>query len=115
MHANDKKRTTGRYRNLRSGVRSFTEGFTGIVGPEFEALARHAVETGVAEYELDFLGKTSTPPCVTAAQPSDAWLFTHPEPEDWLKRIGCGVAHILVFKMRVAFDLSTVIRVKPLP
>ena len=100
------KRTTSRYRNLRSGVRSFTESFTGILNGGFERLADYAVRHGISQFQFDLLRKTSVPPGILAILPWGPWL-PHPEPVEWLERIGCGVEHVLEMNIRVQFDLAT--------
>ena len=59
---------TAKYKHLRGGVESFTEGFTGILNAGFSELARHAVSTSTSDFRFDFLARQSEP-----ALPPEQW------------------------------------------
>lgn len=94
-----------KYKHLRGGVSSFTDGFTGILNMGFSALARFAVERNIADFRLDLLSGKSTPE-ITETQMKNltAWI----NPQEWLPRIGVDYNHVAEFFVTIHFHLSTV-------
>lgn len=96
---------TAKYKHLKGGVRSFTEGFTGLINGGFSELARYALRTQTPHFHFDLLTGQSSPP-LPAEQWRD-WLFSHIEPYRWLPRIGVSPEHIMSFRIDFHFVLSS--------
>jgi hypothetical protein len=94
-----------KYKHLKGGVESFTEGFTGIINRGFAELARHAKQTKTEDFHFDILSRKSIPPLPD--EPWREWLFTYIDPQLWLPRIGVAVEHVLSFTVVVHFILSS--------
>jgi hypothetical protein len=94
-----------KYKHLRGGVDSFTEGFTGVINRGFAELARHAIDTKTADFHFDLLAQRSNPPLPD--EPWREWLFAYIDPHSWLPRIGVAVEHVASFTVTVRFFLSS--------
>lgn len=94
-----------KYRHLKGGVQSFTEGFTGIINSGFSHLGRYAKEHGAPDYEFDILNRTALPD-ITEQKPWADWLMTYIDLPTWCERIGCTINHITTFTISVSFDLK---------
>ena len=96
-----------KYRHLRGGVRSFTEGFTSLINSGFALLAVFAIDTQRAHYHCDQLTQRIEPPLPEDAS-CVAALFRHNPASDWLGRIEISPEHVTHFTTDITFDLSTV-------
>ena len=95
-----------KYKHLRGGVQSFTEGFTGIINIAFSLLAFYATRTQTASFHFDHLARTSIPPIPDTEEWSES-LFSYIDPRSWLPRIGVAPEHVVSFTTDIHFDLSS--------
>ena len=97
---------TAKYKHLRGGVRSFTEGFTGVINTGFSELGFYATRTKTPVFDFDLLARSSTP-AIPQTEPWREWLFSYIDPHSWLPRIGVASEHVVSFAVQVRFVLSS--------
>ena len=95
-----------KYRLLKGAVRSYTEGFTGLVSSGFPELACHAMTQRQTNYRFDILTQASVPDISDKSWYS--WLVRHIEPEEWLEQVGCAIEYVRSFILSIEFDLGRV-------
>ena len=96
---------TAKYKHLRGGVQSFTEGFTGVINTGFSELARYATHTKTPNFHFDLLARQSNP--TLPDEQWREWLFSYIDPHSWLPRVGVSPEHIRSFCIDVHFVLSS--------
>ena len=97
---------TAKYKHLRGGVQSFTEGFTGVINTGFSESGFYATRTKTPVFHFDLLARSSSP-AIPETEPWREWLFSYIDPHSWLPRIGVSPEHVLSFSVEVRFDLSS--------
>jgi hypothetical protein len=86
-------------------VRGFTEGFTGVLWTAMEELGYAAFTTGAAEYEIDFLARTISPPPLPPVSPD---FFDYRDLPQWFDDVGSDLRVVKKFVMNIRFDLGSI-------
>lgn len=95
-----------RYKALNGGVRSFTEGFTGLLNCGFSRLGHYAIEHRLTEFHFNILTSESRPELYY-----ESWyplLIYYIEPIRWCDEIGCSIDFINTFIIDITFDFSEI-------
>ena len=95
--------TKNKYKSLRGGVKSFTEGFTGVINTGFSHLAKYSKESGLSVFKFDVINSASTPD-LSDQQPWFEGLMAYIQVDKWCDQIGCKIEYIDEFMVEVTFD-----------
>lgn len=93
-----------KYKALKSGVRSFSEGFTGLLNSGIISLGQYAVEHQCSHFFFNILTNESNPDL--SGQEWYPWLMCYIVPEKWFDRIGCNIDYISQFTISITFRFS---------